>query len=149
MTWAVLVPIILMGILKIVVSSLPNSTVGWLIGKFELHSKLSEANVSITIDGKPLEGEDKAQVIHKFNEATFVERYYIFPGYEQAYLHPENGGNPLVIDTKGRKKTVRLFVYIYDGHVNVVKQYKKKVVAYKLLSDSLQKTSSVSNRDLA
>ncbi|WP_129726540.1 MULTISPECIES: YfmQ family protein [Bacillaceae] len=149
MTWAVLVPIILMGILKIVVSSLPNNTVGWLIGKFELHSKLNEENVCVTVAGKTLEGEDKAQVIHDFNEATFVERYPVFPGYEQAYLHPENGGNPLVIDTKGRKKTVRLFVYIYDGHVNVVKQYKKKVVAYKLLSDSLQKTSSVSNRDLA
>lgn len=149
MTWAVLVPIILMGILKIVVSSLPNSTVGWLIGKFELHSKLSEANVSITIDGKPLEGEDKAQVIHKFNEATFVERYYIFRGYEQAYLHPENGGTPLVIDTKRGKRTVRLFVYIYNDHVDIVKQYKKKVVAYKLLSDSLQKMFYVSNRDLA
>lgn len=149
MTWAVLAPIILMGILKIVVSSLPNSTVGWLIGKFELHSKLSEANVIVTIDGKRLEGEDKAQVIRDFNEATFVERYYKFPGYKQAYLHPENRGTPLVIETKRGKKTVRLFVYIYNDHVDVVKQYKKKVVAYKLLSDSLQKMFYVSNRDLA
>lgn len=148
MTWAVLAPIILMGILKIVVSSLPNSTVGWLIGKFELHSKLSEANVIVTIDGKRLEGGNKAQVIHDFNEATFVERYYIFPGYEQAYLHPENGGTPLVIDTKRGKKTVRFFLYIYNDHVDVVKQYKKKVVAYKLLSDSLQKMFYVSNRGL-
>ncbi|GAA3326951.1 hypothetical protein GCM10020331_064950 [Ectobacillus funiculus] len=59
---------------------------------------------------KTLEGADKAQVIHDFNEATFVERYPVFPGYEQAYLHPENGGNPLVIDTKGRKK--RLLGYL-------------------------------------
>ena len=149
MTWDILVPIILFGVLKIVMSSFPNSTVGWFISKFEIHPKLSDADVSVSIDGKCLESEDKTQVIHYFNEATFVERYPVFPGYERAYLHPENGGNPLVIDTKGRKKTARLFVYIYDDHVNVVKQYKKKVVAYKLLSDSLQKMFSASNRDLA
>ncbi|GAA3326971.1 hypothetical protein GCM10020331_065060 [Ectobacillus funiculus] len=53
MTWAVLVPMILLGVFfKIVVSSLPNSTVGWFIGRFEIHSKLSDADANITIDGK-------------------------------------------------------------------------------------------------
>ncbi|WP_028401955.1 YfmQ family protein [Ectobacillus panaciterrae] len=141
MTWAVLLPIILIGIVKVLISSLPNSVVESFISKFEMHSKLSDANVIVTIDGKRLEGEDKIQVINYFNEAIFLERYYIFPGYEQFYLHPENGGTPLVIDTKRGKKDVRLFVYSYNDHVDVVKQYKKKVVAYRLLSDSLQKRS--------
>ena len=149
MTWAVLVPIILMGILKIVVSSLPNNTVGWLIGKFELHSKLNEENVCVTVAGKTLEGADKAQVIHDFNEATFVERYPVFPGYEQSYLHPENKGIPVIIDTKKGKKDVRLFAYIYNDRVNVVKQHKKKIVAYRLLSESLQKMFYDSDEDIS
>lgn len=139
MTWAVLLPMILLGVFKIVVSSLPNSTVGWFIGWFEIHSKLSDANASVTIDGKRLESEDKTQVIHYFNEATFVERYPVFPGYEQSYLHPENKGISVIIDTKKGKKDVRLFGYIYNDRVNVVKQHKKKIVAYRLLSESLQK----------
>jgi len=120
---------------------LPTGAVEWLISKFEIHSKLSDANVSLTFDGKRLEGEDRIQFINYFNEATFLKQQYIFPGNEELYLHPENSQTPLVIDTKRGKKDVRLFVYSYNDHVDVVKQYKKKVVAYSLLSDSLQKRS--------
>lgn len=37
-----------------------------------------------------------------------------------------------------------VFVYSYEDHVDVVKQQKKKVVAYSVLSDSLQKHSMAS-----
>lgn len=140
MTWAVL-SIILICIVKILMTCLPTGAVEWLISKFEIHSKLSDANVSLTFDGKRLEGEDRIQFINYFNEATFLKQQYIFPGNEELYLHPENSQTPLVIDTKRGKKDVRLFVYSYNDHVDVVKQYKKKVVAYSLLSDSLQKRS--------
>jgi hypothetical protein len=140
MTWAVL-SIILICIVKILMTCLPTGAVEWLISKFEIHSKLSDANVSLTFDGKRLEGEDRIQFINYFNEATFLKQQYIFPGNEELYLHPENSETPLVIDTKRGKKDVRLFVYSYNDHVDVVKQYKKKVVAYSLLSDSLQKRS--------
>lgn len=120
---------------------LPTGPVEWLISKFEIHSKLSDANVAVTIDGKLLEGEDKIQVINYFNEATFLKQHYVYPGTEEFYLHPENSETPIVIDTKRGKKDVRLFVYRNNDHIDVVKQYKKKVVAYSLLSNSLQKRS--------
>nr|WP_083711606.1 YfmQ family protein [Domibacillus epiphyticus] len=130
---------ILIGTFKIVVSCLPTSAVTWLISKFEMHGKLSEENVIITFDGKRLEDGDKIQVIQDFNEATVLEKYYIFPGNEHLFLHPENSGTPLVIDTKKGKKEIKLFVYSYEDHVDVVRQYKKKVIAYSVRSDSLQK----------
>ncbi len=140
MTWAVL-SIILISSVKILMTCLPTGPVEWLIRKFEIHSKLSETNVTVSIGGKRLEGEDKIQVINYFNEATFLKQHYIFPGTEELFLHPENSETPLVIDTKRGKKDVRLFVFSYNDHIDVVKQYKKKVVAYSLLSDNLQKRS--------
>ena len=124
---------------KILVSCLPTFAVEWLVSKFEMHAKLNDENVTVTIDGKRLEEEDKIQVVNYFNEATVLKKYYIFPGNEQLFLHPENSGTPLVIDTKRGKKDVKLFVYSYKDHVDIVRQYNKKVIAYSVLSDDLQK----------
>jgi hypothetical protein len=132
MTWPFIILLILAGLLKIVVTCLPTGVVEWLISKFELHPKLNDRTVTITIDGKRLEGEDKIQVINYFNEAIFLERYY---------KPLENSGTPLVIDTKRGKNSVSIFVYIYNDRVDVIKTYKKKVVAYRLRSDNLQKRS--------
>ncbi|MED0588813.1 YfmQ family protein [Bacillus subtilis] len=140
MTWAI-VMLILMSLVKIVLTCLPTGVIEWLLGKFEVHAKLSDENASLFLDGKRLEGAEKQKVIDQFNEAVFLEKYYIYPGDEERYLHPENGGTPLVIDTKKGKKDVKLFVYRYDDHIDVVKQYKKKVIAYRVLSESLQKES--------
>ncbi|MBV7506755.1 YfmQ family protein [Bacillus sp. sid0103] len=140
MTWAV-ISIILISIVKILMTCLPTGPVEWLIKKFEVHSKLTETNCTVTMDGKPLEDEDKFQVIHDFNEATFLEHHYIYPGTEDLYLHPESSKTPLVIETKKDKNDVRLFVFSYNDRIDVVKQYKKKVFAYSLLSDRLQKSS--------
>ncbi|MGF9965181.1 YfmQ family protein [Bacillus rhizoplanae] len=130
-TWFIL-SLILMFSVKIIVTSLPTSVTDAFAQKFELHPQLNAANVTVTIDGKCLEGEDKIQVINHFNEALFLEKYY-FP--------PNTSGAPLIIDTKRGKNNVRFSVYSYDDHVDVVKQYKKKVVAYSLRSNSLQKRS--------
>ena len=140
MTWLILLSIVI-SIVFIVMTSIPTGAVEWLSSKFEIHSKLSDTNTTVTIDGKRLEGEDKIQVIHDFNEAVFLKRHNIYQGTEELFLHPKNGGIPLVIDTKKGKKEVRLFVYRYNDRVDVVKQYKKKLVAYSLRSDSLQKCS--------
>ncbi|KON70812.1 hypothetical protein AKG34_19890 [Peribacillus butanolivorans] len=148
MTLPILILTILLALLKILVTCLPTDAVNWIISKFKLHSELSDANAIVTIDGKRLEGEDKIQVINYFNKAKFLKKNHIFPGNEQLFLHPENGGTPLVIDTKRGKMDVRLFVYIYNDHVDVVKQYKKKLIAYSLLSDSLQERSMPVIRDI-
>ncbi|KFM99391.1 hypothetical protein D0U04_06610 [Bacillus clarus] len=132
-TWFI-VTLIIFGGLKILVSSMPTSVVESFISRFELHPKLNEENATVTIDGKSLEGEEKLQVILEFNEALFLERYY-FP--------PQGNGTPVIIDAKRGKKDVRFSIYSYDDHVDVVKQYKKKVVAYSLRSKSLQSRSMV------
>lgn len=137
MTWAIFF-IILTSLVKIVLTCLPSGVVGWLLGKFEVHAKLNAENAVISLDGKRLEEKGKKQVIDQFNEAVFMEKYYIYPGDEERYLNPENGGTPLVIDTKQGKKEVKLFVFRYDDHIDVIKQYKKKTIAYRLLSESLQ-----------
>ncbi|MCM3729253.1 YfmQ family protein [Neobacillus cucumis] len=140
MTWTI-ISIILISLLKILITCLPTGPVEWLIRKFETHSKLGDKNITLSIDGRRLEGEDKTKVINDFNEAIFLKKHYIFPGTEELYLNPENSDSPIVIETKRGNKEVKLFVYRYKDHVDVVKQFKKKLVAYSLMSESLQKFS--------
>jgi hypothetical protein len=118
------------------------------MSKFKIHSEISDADAIVTFDGKRLEGEDKVQVLHYFNEAKFLKKNHIFPGNEKLFLHPENSGTPIIMDVKRGKNDVRLYVYMYNDHVDVVKQYKNKVVAYSLLSESLQERSMPVIRNL-
>ncbi|SPU14158.1 YfmQ [Bacillus subtilis] len=83
MTWAI-VMLILMSLVKIVLTCLPTGVIEWLLGKFEVHAKLSDENASLSLDGKRLEGAEKQKVIDQFNEAIFLEKYYIYPGDERA-----------------------------------------------------------------
>ncbi|KKI92441.1 hypothetical protein WQ54_09565 [Bacillus sp. SA1-12] len=138
MTWTFIVMLTLFALAKIVVTCLPTGVVEWLISKFELHPTLHDTSVTVTIDGKSLEGDDKNQVIHSFNEALFIEKYY---------GNPENNVTPLVIDVKNGKNKVRFFVYSYTDHVNVIKIYKRKTVAYCLRSEGLQ-TNNLLNQDI-
>ncbi|WP_462412782.1 YfmQ family protein [Neobacillus sp. Marseille-QA0830] len=148
MVWTV-IAIILISLVKILITCLPTGVVEWIMGKFEVHSKLSEADVTITIDGNSIEGEAKKQLIHDFNEAIFLKRQYIYPGTEDSYLYPEGSQNPIVIDVKKGKKDVRLFVFCYKDQVDVVKQAQKKVTAYCLRSDIMQKSSMLAKEELA
>ncbi|MEC3608736.1 YfmQ family protein [Bacillus glycinifermentans] len=142
MTWLFVTMLILMSLVKLVLTCLPSGVVEWISAKFEVHSKLSGENADVTIGGKRLEGQDKKEVIQHFNDAIFMEKYYIYPGDEHLYLHPKDSGTPVVIDTKKGKKDVRLWIFTYGDRVDVVKQYKKKVVAYCLQSDTLQKRAA-------
>ncbi|MDO7487467.1 YfmQ family protein [Peribacillus frigoritolerans] len=138
MTWPVLILTIILSLLKLLVTCLPTDAVNWIMSKFKMHSEISDADAIVTFDGKRLEGEDEIEVLNYFNEAKFLKKNHIFPGNEKLFLHPENSGTPIIIDVKRGKNDVRLYVYIYNDHVDVVKQYKNKVVAYSLLSESLQ-----------
>ncbi|MBT2655623.1 YfmQ family protein [Bacillus sp. ISL-18] len=140
MIWTI-ISIILLSLVKILITCLPTGSVNWLIRKFETHSKLNEENLTLTIDGKPLEGDNKTKVINEFNEAIFLKKHYIFPGTEELFLNPDTSEPPLVIDTKRGKKEIKLVLYRYHDHIDVVKQDKKKIIAYSLLSDNLQKFS--------
>ncbi|PFM60194.1 hypothetical protein COJ48_24110 [Bacillus cereus] len=138
-TWFI-VTLFIFGALKVLVSSMPTSVVESIISRFELHQKLDEENTTVTVDGKSIEGEMKLQVIHEFNEALFLDKHY-FP--------PQGEGTPLVIDTKKGKKMISFSIYSYEEHVDVIKQYKKKVVAYRLRSKSLQSRSVGVTEDYA
>ncbi|WP_394582097.1 YfmQ family protein [Cytobacillus firmus] len=139
MTWAVLVPIILVSLLKIVVTCMPTGTVNWLIRKFETHSRLDVKEVTVTIGDNRLEDEEKLQIINQFNEGIFIKKHYIHPGNEQLFIQPEISGIPIVIEFLQGDETV--FVYSYNDRIDVVKQRRKKVIAYSLISDSLQSSS--------
>ncbi len=127
-TWFI-VTLFIFGALKVLVSSMPTSVVESIISRFELHQKLDEENTTISLDGMNIEGEMKLQIINDFNEALFLDKHY-FP--------PHGEGKPIIIETKKGKRTITLSIYSYEEHVDVVKQYKKKVVAYRLRSKSLQ-----------
>ncbi|MGW5983054.1 YfmQ family protein [Bacillus mycoides] len=138
-TWFI-VTLCIFGALKVLVSSMPTSVVESIISRFELHQKLDEESTTITVDGESIEGEMKLQVIHEFNEALFLDKHY-FP--------PQGNGTPIVMETKKGKREIRFSIYSYEEHVDVVKQYKKKVVAYRLRSKSLQSRSVAVTEDYA
>ncbi|MGU3367924.1 YfmQ family protein [Bacillus mycoides] len=138
-TWFI-VTLFIFGALKVLVSSMPTSVVESIISRFELHQKLDEENTTVTVDGESIEGEMKLQVIHEFNEALFLDKHY-FPR--------QGNGTPIVMETKKGKREIRFSIYSYEEHVDVVKQYKKKVVAYRLRSKSLQSRSVAVTEDYA
>ncbi|MEA1009006.1 YfmQ family protein [Bacillus cereus] len=133
-TWFI-VTLFIFGALKVLVSSMPTSVVESIISRFELHQKLDEEHTTVSLDGKNIEGEKKTQVIHEFNEALFLDKHY-FP--------PHGEGIPIIIETKKGKRTITLSIYSYEEHVDVIKQYKKNVVAYRLRSKSLQTSCTIS-----
>ncbi|HGH7178688.1 hypothetical protein DXB51_00020 [Bacillus cereus] len=139
-TWFI-VTLFIFGALKVLVSSMPTSVVESIISRFELHQKLDEESTIISLDGKNIEGEMKNQVINDFNEALFLDKHY-FP--------PHGEGTPIIIETKKGKRTITLSIYSYEEHVDVIKQYKKNVVAYRLRSKSLQTLAPLAiNEDYA
>ena len=119
------------------ITSPPNIVAGWFIKKFELHQKLDPQNITVTFNGKNLEEEEKIRFTDYFNEATFLKKHYIFPGHEKLFLEPETNVPPFVVNVKKGKKDIHFFVYKSEDHVDVVKQYKEKVVSYSINSDNL------------
>ncbi|KOS69331.1 hypothetical protein AEA09_12680 [Lysinibacillus contaminans] len=135
MTWIWVISVVFF-ILKLLMSP-PSALVAWVLRKFELHPELDSKDVTVTFNGKHLEEEEKIRFTDYFNEANFLKKHYIFPGNEKLFLNPETNITPFVINVKRGKKDVNFFVYSSDNHVDVVKQYKEKVVSYSLNSDDL------------
>jgi hypothetical protein len=138
MTWTIAISVAIGIIFKFVMSP-PSLIVEWVVSRFALHPKLNSNDVIVTFLSEHLVGEEKISFINYFNEATFLKKYYIFPGNESLFLHPESNLTPFVINLKKGNKDVNFYVYCYDDHIDVVKQYKKQVASYRLSSDYLQK----------
>jgi hypothetical protein len=134
--WTIFI-LILLSLVKVLPTVLPLGTVEWIMRKFEIHSKLS-INYPININGRELNGNEKQLFVDCFNEAIFMEKYYIYPGTEYLYVPPEKDGTPVTVDTKIGKFDVKLYLYNEGNSIDVVKQTKKKIVSYNLSSDKLQ-----------
>lgn len=144
MTWLT-IAIIVIGTILIFLSSPTSALVGWVLSKFALHPKLDPKDISVTFNGIHLEEEEKIRFNNYFNEAQFLERNHIFPGNEGLFLHPETTVIPFVIKVKRRKKEMNFFLYSYDDHVDVVKQWKKNVASFSIRSEYLQSFSTLNN----
>ena len=102
----------------------------WLSNKFEMHPQLDEETVTVTIKDKQLKEEDKKQIINFFNKAVFLKKYDVIP---------KSGENvPLVIESKKGQEHISFFLYIYNDRVDVIKRFKRKVIAYYIRSEDLQ-----------
>lgn len=135
MTWAVIISLTLFSLFKIIVTCLPTGAVEWILKKFALHSEISYENSTVLINGEIIEGKEKIQILNSFNEATYLEKHYIWPGTEEHYLVRDDSGPPVIIKVNEGKKKVKVSLFLYKDRVDVVKEYKKKILSYSLLSD--------------
>lgn len=141
-TWALVLSISLIAIVKTIIASPPSFVVDWYISKIDtLHPNLSEEAVTVSHDGVCLEGDDKRQVVTYFNQAVFLKKYDVLP------IKP-NESSIIIEGVKGNKP-VRLSLYIKNDRVDVFKYSKKKVVAYYLSVENaprfLDKTRSLAS----
>ncbi|MCM3638873.1 YfmQ family protein [Sporosarcina luteola] len=136
MIWTIIA--IVIGAIIIFITSPTSALVGWFLNKFTTHPKLDPNDITITFNGTHLEKEEKNRFSEYYNEAQYVKRNHIFPGTEKSFLYPETAVIPYVINIKSRKKEMNFFLYHYDDHVDVVKQWKKKVTSFSLSSKHLQ-----------
>ena len=136
MIWTIIA--IAIGVILIFITSPTSALVGWFLDKFALQPKLEAKDSTVTYNGTQLDEEDKIRFITYFNEARFVDRNHIFPGTETSFLQPETNDIPFVIHVTSGKKEIRYFLYCNDEHIDVVKQWKKKVASYTVASEHLQ-----------
>ncbi|MBP2078788.1 YfmQ family protein [Oceanobacillus polygoni] len=139
MIWTTILVIVVGAILKFLTCP-PSALVGWFLSKFELHPKLDSKDITVTINGNPLQAEEKDRFTNYFNEAQFLNRNPIFQGNEELYLNPDTEVIPFIINVKRRNKEINFFVYNdnKDDHIFIVKQQKKKVASYNLRSLYIQ-----------
>lgn len=121
--------LIVFGAFKVLVSSMPTTTIDAIIKKFELHPTLNADDVTILLNGKRIDEEKKREILTHFNEGIFLERHY-FP--------LNSSGIPIVIETNHTKKKITYSIYSYDEYVDVFKTYKKKVITYRMRSKYFQ-----------
>ncbi|MGA3853610.1 YfmQ family protein [Bacillus pumilus] len=141
MVWIV-TSLVVFSLLKLLVTSLPSGVVERLFSRYAVHAKVTSDQTTIMFEDRPLNDQQTSEIIQHFNDAIFIERYYIYPGDEERFLHPQEGPAPLTMQTKLGKHDVTLYLYHYDDHVDVVRQFthkpKKKLMAYRLRSEPLQ-----------
>ena len=130
MTWISIIALALFCMIKVLMTCLPTGVVDWLLDKYKMHLKLNDLETEIIYNERKVDGENKETIIKLFNEAIVREKYSLYPGSEETYLKPNNAEYSLIIHTKKGNKNIKLFLNSYDDHVDIVKKYKNKIVAY-------------------
>ncbi|MFP3727004.1 YfmQ family protein [Priestia filamentosa] len=141
MTWVVIVSLVFASVVKIAITSMPTPVVKWIVSRFAIHPELDVEQTIVEVKEKELEKEQAIQLINAFNKGTFLEKYYIYPGTEGAFLLERKKQAPIVFKTFVGKKVTVLSVFCYKDQVDVIKETKKNTVAYSLLSEELQSLS--------
>lgn len=141
MTVAIVLSIVAVSAIKILITCLPTPVVKLLLNRFATHPEINAEHTIVTVDGKTLEAEYKENIVNSFNKGTFLESYYVHAGNQESFLHPEHNKKPIIIETTIGKQQVKIHVYSFNDHVDIVKTFKKKIVAYSILSDTLQNSS--------
>lgn len=148
MVWIV-TSLVVFSLLKLLVTSPPSGVVERLFSRYAVHAKVTSDQTTIMFEDRPLNDQQTSEIIQHFNDAIFIERYYIYPGDEERFLHPQEGPAPLTMQTKLGKHDVTLYLYHYDDHVDVVRQFthkpKKKLMAYRLRSEPLQTSHNLAH----
>lgn len=139
MTWGVILSIIGVSLLKALITCMPTSVVNWFIQRFATHAPVSKEHTQITVQGKPVKREVYTELFQAFNSSTFLEPYYIHEGNRNTFLSPSYKGNPIELVNTERRHPLYITLYCYHDRVDVIKRYKKKIKAYSVLSDRLQK----------
>lgn len=87
MVWVV-ISLVVFSLLKLLVTSLPSGVVERLFSRYAVHAKVTSEQTNITFQGRMLDEQRASEIIQHFNDAIFIERYYIYPGDEERFLHP-------------------------------------------------------------
>ncbi len=90
MVWIV-TSLVVFSLLKLLVTSLPSGVVERLFSRYAVHAKVTSDQTTMTFQGRPLDDQQTSEIIQHFNDAIFIERYYIYPGDEERFLHPQEG----------------------------------------------------------
>lgn len=130
MTLISIIALVLFCIIKILMTCLPTGVVDWLFDRYRLHLKLNDKDTEIFLNTARVEGDEKATMIKQFNEAVVREKYSLYPGSEETYLKPQNADSSFIIQTRKGNREIKLLLSSYQDHVDVVKQYKNKMVVY-------------------
>jgi hypothetical protein len=85
-----------------------------------VHKKVNQSDETITFKGAHFGEEGKTQVIDFYNNGIMIEKYYIWPGTEDKFQNPENGVAPLKIHCPRKKGDIKLYLFDYTRHVDVV-----------------------------
>lgn len=102
------------------------------IKKFAIHQEINEKEITLVYDSQLIEGQVKEKVVTMYNEASFLKRIHIYPGNEDLFMPHNQKTVPYHICYSKGKKKIQLYLYIEEKYLTVVKQTKRKLIAYQM-----------------